>query len=352
VVQASGVADSESVFISGNDELLGGWDPGFVKLVKRNDSTWSQTLWFQKGKNLEFKFTKGLWDYEALNNDGSIPVNNFLKVTSDTSLYFRVIKWKNKEPRINYGQITGVVKYHYNFEGEGLKHRDIIVWLPPSYELNLKKRYPVLYMHDGQNVFDPTTSSFGYDWRADEVADSLINAEKINEIIIVGIYNTTDRGFEYSYSPLGYKYMDFVVSKLKPFVDSEYRTLSDAENTAVAGSSLGALITFMLSWNYPDVFSKAACFSSALKIKSLNYVDTVINYSGAKKDIKLYFDNGGIGLDADLQPGTDEMIIELQNKGFELGKDIIWYVDKNAFHSEKAWAERIWRPLVFFFNKK
>ncbi|MCK7520815.1 MAG: alpha/beta hydrolase-fold protein [Ignavibacteriales bacterium] len=149
------------------------------------------------------------------------------------------------------------------------------MWLPPSYELNLEKRYPVLYMHDGQNVFDPATSSFGYDWRADEVADSLINAETINEIIIVGIYNTTDRGFEYSYSPLGYKYMDFVVSKLKPFIDSEYRTLPDAENTAVAGSSLGALITFMLSWNYPDVFSKAACFSSALKIQDLNYVDTV-----------------------------------------------------------------------------
>ena len=88
VVQASAVADSESVFISGNDELLGGWDPGFVKLVKRNDSTWSQTLWFQKGKNLEFKFTKGSWDYEALNTDGSIPANNFLKVTSDTSSAF------------------------------------------------------------------------------------------------------------------------------------------------------------------------------------------------------------------------------------------------------------------------
>jgi len=352
VVQASGVADSESVFISGNDELLGGWDPGFVKLLKRNDSTWSQTLWFQKGKNLEFKFTKGSWDYEAVNKDGSIPANNFLKVISDTSLHFQITKWKNREPRINYGQITGTVKYYHDFEGEGLKPRDIIVWLPPIYESNLEKRYPVLYMQDGQNVFDPTTSSFGYDWRADEVADSLINAGAINEIIIVGIYNTTDRGFEYRYSPLGYKYMDFIVSKLKPFIDSEYRTLPDAKNTAVAGSSLGALITFMLAWNYPNVFSKAACFSSALKIQDLNYVDTVINYSGAKKDIKLYFDNGGIGLDADLQPGTAEMIIALQNKGYEFDKDIIWFVDKNAFHSEKAWAERIWRPLLFFFSKK
>ena len=153
------------------------------------------------------------------------------------------------------------------------------------------------------------------------------------------------------YTSLGYTYMDFLVNKLKPFIDSEYRTLPDAENTAVAGSSLGGLITFMIAWNYPDVFSKAACFSSALKIQDLNYVDTVVNYSGTKKEIKLYIDNGGKGLESELQPGTDEMIVALQNKGYELGKDIIWYVDKNAFHSEIAWAERIWRPLIFFFGK-
>ena len=350
-VQTVDVADSEFVFISGNDDLLGGWDPGLVKLEKVNDSTWSRAFWFSEGRNLEFKFTKGSWDYEALNKDGSIPTNNFLRVTNDTSLHFQVTKWRNKEPRIDHGQITGTVKYHLQFEGDGLKPRDILVWLPPSYDKNTDKRYPVLYMQDGQNAFDPATSSFGYDWQADEVTDSLIKAGAINDIIIVAIYNTSDRGQEYMYTSLGYTYMEFLVNKLKPFIDREYQTLPDAENTAVAGSSLGGLITFMIAWNYSDVFSKAACFSSGLKIQDLNYVDTVVNYSGTKKEIKLYIDNGGKGLESELQPGTDEMIVALQNKGYELGKDIIWYVDKNAFHSEIAWAERIWRPLIFFFGK-
>ena len=351
VVQAAGVADTEFVFISGNDDLLGGWDPGLVKLEKVNDSTWSRAFWFRQGRNLEFKFTKGSWDYEAMNKDGFIPANNSLKVTSDTSLIFQVTKWRNKEPRINHGQITGTVKYHLQFEGNGLKPRDILVWLPPSYDKVTDKRYPVFYMNDGQNAFDPATSTFGYDWQADEVTDSLIKAGAINEIIIVAIYNTSDRGREYMYTSLGYTYMDFVVNKLKPFIDKEYRTLPDRENTAVCGSSSGGLITLMMVWNYPEIFSKAACLSAAFKINQLNYVDTVANDCSLKQDIKLYIDNGGIGLDAELQPGTDELIVALQNKGYELGKDIIWFFDKNASHSEIAWAERVWRPLIFFFGK-
>jgi enterochelin esterase-like enzyme len=233
-----------------------------------------------------------------------------------------------------------------------LKPRDIVVWLPPGYDDKVGKKYPVLYMNDGQNVFDPATSSFGYDWRADEVADSLIKAGAISEIIIVGIYNTEDRRREYKYTSLGYTYMDFVVNRLKPFIDKEYKTLPDKKNTAVCGSSAGGLISFMIAWNYPEIFSKAACLSPAFKIQELNYVDTIVNYSGNKKNIKLYIDNGGIGIDSALQPGTNEMVAALLNKGYELGKDIIWYVDKNASHFETAWAARIWRPMVFFFGRK
>ena len=237
--------------------------------------------------------------------------------------YFRSLNGEINEPRINHGQITGTVRYHLKFEGEGLKPRDIVVWLPPSYFKIDNKRYPVLYMHDGQNVFDPATSSFGYDWRADEVADSLIKVGVMKEIIIVGIYNTSDRTSEYTHTQLGYTYMDFVVNKLKPFIDNEYRTLPNPENTGVCGSSAGGLISMMMVWNYPNVFANGACFSSAFKIQKLNYVDTVLNYSGKKKNIKLYIDNGGMGIDAKLLSGNDEMIAALNKKGYELGKDII-----------------------------
>jgi predicted alpha/beta superfamily hydrolase len=350
-VFSENVSDSEYVYISGNDSLLGEWHPSAVKLEKNNDSTWVKTLNFIKGKNVEYKFTKGSWELEALNEDGSVPGNSILTVTRDTAVSVKINRWKKREARIVHGQITGTVKYHRQFKADSLKPRDIIVWLPPSYYENPEKRYPVLYMHDGQNIFDPATSTFGYDWQLDEVADSLIRAGSLQEIIIVGIYNTQDRSREYSHSTLGYKYMDFIVSTLKPFIDTEYRTMPGKENTANGGSSLAGLISLMLVWNYPEVFSKAACISPAFKISRFNYVDTVINYPRKKKEIRLYIDNGGGGLESELQPGVDEMIVALQNKGYELGEDILWHIDLNASHSETAWAARIWRPLFFFFGK-
>jgi predicted alpha/beta superfamily hydrolase len=351
VVFAEDVHDSEFVYISGSDSLIGDWNPSAVKLEKIDDSTWVKNFNFIIGKNIEYKFTKGSWELEALNDDCSTPSNSVLNVTRDTAVSIKISKWKNKDSKIIHGQITGTVKYHRQFKADSLKPRDIIVWLPPSYYENSEKRYPVLYMHDGQNIFDPATSTFGYDWRLDEVADSLIRAGSLQEIIIVGIYNTQDRSREYSHSVLGYKYMDFIVSTLKPFIDTEYRTMPGKENTANGGSSLAGLISLMLVWNYPEVFSKAACISPAFKISVYNYVDTVINYSGKKKEIKLYIDNGGEGLESELQPGIDDMIIALQNKGYELGKDILWHIDLIAYHSETAWAARIWRPLLFFFGK-
>lgn len=351
VVFAGGVDDSEFVYISGSDSLLGRWNPSAVRLEKIDDTMWVRAFNFNKGEKIEYKFTKGSWELEALNDDSSTPSNSVLTVTGDTAIFIKINKWKNKEARIIRQQITGTVKYHRQFKADSLKPRDIVVWLPPSYYEKSEKRYPVLYMHDGQNIFDPATSAFGYDWRLDEVADSLIRTGSLQEIIIVGIYNTQDRSREYSHSVLGYTYMDFIVSTLKPFIDTEYRTMPGKENTANGGSSLAGLISLMLVWNYPDIFSKAACISPAFKISGFNYVDTVINYSGKKKEINLYIDNGGVGLELELQPGVDEMLGALQNKGYELGEDILWYIDLNASHSEAAWAARIWRPLLFFFGK-
>lgn len=350
-IVAKGVNEKENIYICGNQDSLGFWNPGLLPFTKVNDSTWTREFIFVKGTNLEFKFTKGSWEQEALNDDGTVPGNSMFLIVKDTTLKITIKKWGRQKSQINHGQITGSVKYHRNFEGDGIKPRDIIVWLPPSYEDNPNKRYPVLYMHDGQNIIDPVTSSFGYDWRIDEVADSLIKAGKIKEIIIVGIYNTADRGLEYVYSPLGYTYMDFLVNKLKPYIDNEYRTLPEKENTATCGASLGGLISLMIAWNHPAVFSKAACLSSAFKIGLINYVDTILSYTGTKKDIKLYIDIGEIGLEADLKHGNDEMIAALLSKGYDIEKDLIYFVDNNAVHSESAWASRIWRPLLFFFGK-
>lgn len=349
-VTSNAIDNDNGIFITGNKPELGNWDPGEISLAMVNDSTWSKEFYFQKDDVIEFKLTKGSWDKEALNPDGSVPGNYIINILRDTSIYLNIKNWKDSTDIIA-GQITGQVKYYSNFTGEKVLPRDIIVWLPPSYDSLANKYYPVLYMQDGQNIFDPSTSAFGVDWQVDETADSLIKAGAINEIIIVGIYNTNFRSSEYSENDTGYTYLNFIKEELKPFIDSSYRTLPDKINTAIGGSSLGGLISFMMLWENSDVFSKAACLSPAFRISDIDYVKTVKSYSGVKKNIKLYIDNGGIGLEQKLQPGVDEMLTALKSKGYEERKEILYYQDENAEHNEKAWSKRVWRFLEFFFSK-
>jgi predicted alpha/beta superfamily hydrolase len=350
VVIADSLSNIDTVFITGNDAQLGYWNPGKVKLVKKKDNRWEKEFRFPEGKNLEFKFTLGSWEREALNKDGKIPQNHILKISDDTLLTYKISGWANGQPAFK-GQVTGTVQYDRNMEGEGIRPRDIIVWLPPGYEKNLTKRYPVLYMHDGQNIIDPATSFSRIDWQIDETADSLIRQGKIKPIIIVGIYNTIDRSAEYSYSDTGYAYMNFIIDKLKPFIDLKYRTLRDRNNTATIGSSLGGLISFMLVWEHPEVFSMAGCLSPALKIDTLNYLPKVLSYKGKKKQIKVYFDVGGMGPEKSLQPGLNETIKVLKEKGYIPEKDFEVYIDETAGHNEASWAKRVWRPLMYMFGK-
>jgi len=192
VIVISSLPNNQKVFITGNKPELGTWNPDKIPLNKMNDSTWSKIFEFRAGEVVEFKFTAGSWDEEALDEAGKVSGNIALKVSKDSVLVFCIDKWGNSH--LNFeGQITGNVRYHKNFPGRSVLSRDIIVWLPPGYDELSDKYYPVLYMQDGQNVFDPSTSSFGIDWQIDEVADSLIKTKSIKDIIIVGIYNTPFR---------------------------------------------------------------------------------------------------------------------------------------------------------------
>ena len=194
-------------------------------------------------------------------------------------------------------------------------------------------------MHDGQNLFDPQTATFGVDWQLDEAADSLIKSGAINEIIIVGIYNTADRSSEYGDTKLGHYYMDFIVQTLKPYIDKNYRTLPGRLNTATGGSSLGGLISFMLVWEHPEVFSKAACLSPAFHIDDINYVKKVKDFSGTKKHLEIYIDIGTKDLDARLKPGVEQMVTELKKIGYKSGSDLDYFIEEGAGHNESAWAK-------------
>lgn len=352
-VYSHSVLQNENVFISGSNIKLGRWIESMAQKFQRiNDSTFTLNLDFDKPEHLQFKFTKGSWANEALNDDGTIPGNTNLNLSKDTAVTFTINKWgSRKQQSLFKGKITGEVKYHRGMKGDSILPRDVIVWLPPNYELNKSSRYPVIYAHDGQNLFDPATSSFGVDWQLDETTDSLIKAKKIKDVIIVGIYCTEDRSADYSYGPKGEAYMNFIVNKLKPFIDSTYRTLPDRNNTITWGSSMGGLISLMLAWQHNEVFSKAACFSPAFKIGELDYTGYIKNYKGLKKDLKLYMDNGGVDLDARLLPGIKETVELLDSMGYQKGKDVTFIIDDKAEHNEAAWAKRSYLPLQLFLGK-
>lgn len=347
---ADGLPDGSAIYISGNDDQLGNWQPNSVELSKIEKGKWSKSFSFTKGKKLEFKFTRGSWDKEALNNDGSVPANHVIEILNDTTIEIEIKVWADQVERKIEGQIAGTVRYHRNFQGDGIKPRDIIVWLPQGYDSDLDKTYPVLYMHDGQNIIDPATSAFQFDWQIDEAADSLIRKELIEPIIIVGIYNTLDRDDEYSDDKLGFSYMKFIVDSLKPFIDRNYRTLPERENTANGGASLGGLISFILIWEYSEVFSKAVCFSPAFKIDNYDFIDNVKSYKGKLKQFQLYINNGDNELDSRLQPGIDEMLEVLKQQGYIEGSNYYFHKGKNSLHNEKDWAKNIWRALIYLFG--
>lgn len=352
VVVDFNLSSSENVYITGNNEKLGNWNPNKTALHRINDSTCTLELFFPKNKTVEYKFTKGSWASEALNSDSTAPPNYKLKIEKDTMLVYNISLWGESSEHKFEGRITGRVEYIRNLKTrKELLPRDVIIWLPPNYDDNINERYPVLYMNDGQNIIDPVTSFSGIDWQIDETVDSLIKQDIIEPVIIVGVYNTENRRKEYSENDTGYAYIDFLVNDLKPTIDNKYRTKPGAENTAIAGSSMGGLISFIAAWEHPEVFSKAACLSPAFKIREYNYVDNVQAYKGDKKKIKLYIDNGSLDLEDSLQTGIDEMMQTLKQKGYEEGKDFIWFKDEDASHNEAAWAERTWRFLKLFFAK-
>ncbi|KXX71644.1 hypothetical protein AVL50_05055 [Flammeovirga sp. SJP92] len=338
----------KEVYIVGNQDFLGYWNPNQVKMKKVNELNWTFSHEVEPQKLLEFKFTQGDWKYQAASKNG-IERNNdeFLVPEKDTTFHLVIEKWTDGEEKNTQGQITGEVRYHKNFHIDGILDRDIIVWLPPSYHKNNNKRYPVLYMHDGQNIIDPKTSSFGVDWQVDETVDSLIKKDLLKEIIIVGSYCTSDRTEDYGDTSKGRIYRKSIAIDLKNFIDNNYRTKPEKENTVVAGSSMGGLVSFMIVWEYPDLFKGAICMSPAFKYEDFDFIESIRKDN--KREILLYIDNGGKQVDRVLQEGVDKMSTFLKEIGFKENKDLHIIIEKSAGHSESDWAKRFPYAISLFF---
>jgi predicted alpha/beta superfamily hydrolase len=343
-VEAPGLASNAVVFVSGNHRLLGDWEPYEVPLNRTEGDVWSRTLAIPYGARLEYKFTLGSWTTEAIDDAGR-PLPNFhVAATRSQTVRHTITRWASDAPPA--ASITGRSEFHRNVAGDGLLPRDMVVWLPPGYAES-NDRYPVLYMHDGQNVLDPMTSFLGVDWGVDETATRLIGEGRLRPFIVVGIYNTSQRMEDYGSGDQGLAYQRFVVDTVKPLIDRTYRTKPGPDDTATMGSSMGGLVSFLLAWNHPEVFRQAACLSPAFFPETVKVVRDAV---AAPSGIRLYIDNGTEGIEQKIQAYCDDMLATLPEKGFIQGANLDWFLAKGAEHNEKAWASRLERPLLFLFG--
>lgn len=260
--------------------------------------------------------------------------------------------------------LTGDIRTHKNFHSRFLTpDRDIIVYLPPGYEQEKKKRYPVLYLHDGQNIFDGATSYIpGMEWRVDETAQALIASGEIKPLIIVGVNNAgVDRVDEYTPTKdakvkQGGKadlYGRMLVEELKPFIDAQYRTLRGPKETGLGGSSLGGLVSLYLGLEYPQVFGKLAVVSPSVWWDERKIVRDV-QALGKRPRSRIWMDIGTKEgkTPADATKDTRALRDALVVKGWKENSDLKYYEAEGAEHNEKAWSERVAAILKFLFGTK
>lgn len=267
--------------------------------------------------------------------------------------------------------ITGTVLRHAAMPSTHVAARNVDVWLPPGYDENPERRYPVVYMHDGQNLFDPATSMGNVDWAVDEAMTGLIARGEARPAIVVGVWNTNKRREEYMpqravtrVMPMNVpgasdlkpgdiisdRYVAFLVEELKPFIDASYRTLPGRADTIVMGSSMGGLISQYAMSKYPDVFGGAGCVSTHWPAGDGIALDDFAAHLPDPATHRYWFDYGTQTLDAGYEPYQRRADEILRKAGYVEGQNWITRKFEGAEHSEKAWRVRVHQPLEFLLG--
>jgi predicted alpha/beta superfamily hydrolase len=254
------------------------------------------------------------------------------------------------------------IRFHPRFASRYLSTpRDLVVYLPPGYDSGAF-RCPVLYLQDGQNLFDPHTAFGGQDWRVDVTADDLILRGTIEPLIVVGIYNTGVRRIS-EYTPTkdarrrkggkGERYARMMAHELKPFIDREYRTRRSAAYCGVGGSSLGGLVSLETGLRYPRVFGRLAILSPSVWWDNRSILDMVRAYKFEERP-RIWLDTGTNEGDAPHQTVAELELLRdaLTEKGWCEGVDLRCSVAPGAGHNEHAWAARFGDVLQYLFPRQ
>jgi len=351
-----------AIWISGDVPQLGGWDGAGLRLAALGGRRFGATLEVEAGTALAFKVTRGSWETVEKDARGGEIANREWVAAADDTVRITVAAWRDQSesrtPRVPTR--TGDIRSHPAFPSRFVRARDVLVFLPPGYDTDSTARYPVLYFHDGNNVFDAATSFLGIEWGVDETAGQLLRDGRVRPFIAVAVANTPDRVAEYTPAAdrargggRAADYARFLVQELKPFIDAHYRAAPGPGTTGAVGSSLGGIVSLYLGLEHPEVFGLVGCLSPAARWAERDIVRRTAAGHGVHG--RVWVDIGSLeGRDAEAREqalGDARALRDaLLARGYREGVNLHYEEVAGAVHDERAWAARIDRVLVFLLG--
>jgi enterochelin esterase-like enzyme len=359
-------AGTQTIYLTGSTPSLGPWKPD-ARALDCADRQCAGRLTLPIGTELEYKFTLGSWDREAVDENG-FPYPNFTLTAEDGMVVTHELPgFKPEQDALlddwRGSGVEGTLVYWRDVESAFLEPtRHVEIWLPPGYDdpANAAQRYPVIYMTDGENLFDPRIANTGVDWGVDEAMMRGVQSGAYDPAIVVGHWSTRRRGQEYSPWHDGPQTARFVIEELKPRIDREFRTRPGRDDTFAMGSSMGGLFAMHLVTSHPDVFSACGCVSTHLPLSEavvaqywdqgsdgphdeVPYADRMME-AGALRiptGTRLFFDYGTETLDAEYPAPHARLRRYLTEKGYVDGTDFLIREYPGAAHNEAAWRARV-----------
>ncbi len=352
-------SEHAKLFIAGDFNNWNAADPQFE--LKKKDNSYSCTMTMESGKTIYYKITRGSWEtVEKTKTGEEIDNRSAVFTTEHQTINIKVENWRDMTEKPKTHTITGHVETIEHFPLPQLKTaRRVWIYLPPDYDTSGKK-YPTLYLQDGQNVFDAATS-FAGEWKVDETMDTLFQDKKCAGMIVVAIDNAgSERMNEYSpWNNVSYgggkgdKYAEFLALSLKPYIDSHFRTLPDRQFTGIGGSSMGGFISLYTALRYPTVFGKVIAFSTAFWFAKFPMREQ-IKLTGAQPNMRIYM---YVGTDEGDKPEMKELYVRDSREIYQLlgasgyaENNLRIVVTEQAKHNEQAWAKQFPDAIMWLYE--
>lgn len=356
------------LYLSGSVPALGNWDAAGVPLTRGDDGTYHADVPdLLNGMEYTFKVTRGTWGTVETDKDGKGIDNHGLTAAKDAKVDVVVANWIDNGQSVP-GRVTMMpgIRVHKNaIKSAALgNQRTLIVYLPPNYDKDVQQRYPVLYLQDGQNLFDEATSYQGVEWKLDETAQQLITAGKMKPAIIVGIYNSEQRAVEFTppfaevakEQTRGELYAKMLADDVKKFIDERYRTKPDRANTIIGGGSMGALISLYAAKTHSDVFGGVVALSPWLRLGDKPVISDIIGDGKWLKNTRLFVDMGTEG--GHNYPGGaanaiadgEQFVAAMEKAGVAQGEQFQYRIIEGGKHNEASWQATADQVLIALFG--